>query len=1094
MRDKWASALRSRLAGDGGPYGLLDPAALNEAEELFSHTTDPRDIPETCHLVGLLHWRRAELLADERGQGELDIAIPLLLALNESRSRLPLPGSVQAVLPPDVLMPEESDTSWRRLVLLFGSWLENRGNPHILRLAVSAVRNAVRGTRVGQPERVDHLCFLVAVLHDLFEHTGDLAALEEAVRAGTLAAAEARTAEERATSLNGLAVCLRARYERTNEFQSLEQAVVASRHALSATREGGAKRATLLNELGICLRLLYDRGGDPALLDEAVRISSEAVETMPEDLPAFAIALVNHGNALRARFERTGDQSLLNRAIAATRRAADVAPPRSPLWRSCLYSVGLMLETQFQQTGDLPALLEAIDVGRVVAAGTPQGHGDTALHQSGLAVKLRELFARTRDLTALDEAIAFGRAAAETVPHGHPHRGLYLTNLAAALKAKAAVSGDLQVLRQAIGCLRLAADVASGPHRVVALTNMTGALSAYFDETGETAALEEAIAAGRRALAEAPGGASYRALCHLNLAAALSTRGQVAGDDRQVEEAIGLLEAAAATEDARPALRVEAGRGAGRLAMLLGRAERAADAYALAVRLLPRLAARGLDRADASHWMAEYGRLAGDAAACAVAAGRAEEAVELLETGRGVLLAQSMDARTDLTDLRERDAGLADRFAYLCGRLDADESADESAGGRAGGSAGEGAGERTPGRPDVRRELAEELTTLIARIRTLPGLERFLLPLETARLLEEAREGPIVLINVSEYRCDALILASAGVRVQELPGLTLTEIHDRLAEMREALDRRSFARRDRQRAEQVMLTTLAWLWDTVTGPVLQGLGILGGPDEGRDHPRIWWVPCGALAYFPLHAAGHHLDEPGAGRRTVIDRVASSYSATVRGLLHARGRAARHVAGRPEMLVVAMPRTPEASDLEGARREFDEITGLFPAMDGLVGEEATHDAVVSRLAASDWVHFACHAVTDPADPSGSRLLLHDHASRPLTVLEISRLRLDRCAFAYLSACDTAVTVPELADECVHAVTAFQVAGYPHVVGTLWKIDDATAAEIAGKVYEDLASNGSDPARAGLCLHRATRVIRDRYPRLPTLWAAHVHMGA
>ncbi|MEU6409769.1 CHAT domain-containing protein [Microbispora sp. NPDC046933] len=1086
MRDKWVSALRSRLAGDVGPYGLLDPMALNEAEELFSCTTDPRDIPESCYLVGLLHWRRAELFADERAKGELDIALPLLFALNESRSRLPLPDSVLAVLPPSVLMPDESDTNWRRLVLLFGSWLENRGNPHILRLAVSAGRNVVNGTCSGQPERVSHLCFLASALHDLFEHTGDLATLEEAIQVGTLAATEARTADERVMSLNGLALSLRARYERTDELRPLEQAVDAFRQALSVTREGDSLRPVLLDGLGTCLRLLYDRGGDPASLDEAVRMSSEAVDTMPKDLPALAGVLVNHSNALRAQFERTGSRPLLNRAIAAAYRAADIAPPRSPLWQSCLYSVGLMLETQFKQTGDLRALQEAIEVGRVVVAGVPRGHPDTAMHQSGLAVKLAELFTRTGDVAALDEAIAFGRAAAETIPEGHPNRGLFLNNLAAALRAKAVHSGDLQILRQAIGCQRLAADVASGRSRVAALANMTGALTAYFDGTGDTAALEEAVAAGRRALAEVSDHAPYRALCQFNLAAALRKRGQIAGDDRQVEEAIGLLEAAATTEDARPAIRVEAGKSAGRLGMLLGQTERAADAYALAVKLLPRLAARGLHRADASHWMAEYAKLAGDAAACAVAAGRAEEAVELLETGRGVLLAQSMDARTDLTDLRERDADLAERFTYLCGRLDADEGAYERA--------GEGTGNVTPGAHDVRRELAEELDALVARIRALPGLERFLLPLETARLLEEAHEGPIVIVNVSEYRCDALILTSEGVQVQELPDLTLAETHDRLAEMQEALDRKRYARRDRRRAEQVMHTTLAWLWDTITGPVLRGLGVFGGPGEGNDRRRIWWVPCGALAYFPLHAAGHHLDEPGAGRRTVIDRVVSSYTATVRGLLHARARAARHVAGRPKMLVVAMPRTPEASDLEGARRELDEIARLFPDTDSLVGEEATHDAVVSRLAASDWVHFACHAANDPADPSGSLLLLHDHAWRPLTVLEISRLRLERRAFAYLSACDTAITVAELADECLHAVTAFQMAGYPHVVGTLWKIDDAAAADIAGEVYEDLASNGPDATRAGLCLHRATRAMRERYPRSPTLWAAHIHMGA
>ncbi|GAA0427093.1 CHAT domain-containing protein [Acrocarpospora corrugata] len=1053
----------------------MDPVALDEAVELFACTTDPHDIAETCYLVGLLHWRRGEVFADERVRGEVYTALPLFFVLNESRSRLPLPDSALSTMPPSILLPEISDTSWRRLIMLLEQWFNNRGDPHSLRLAVGAGRNAVRDTSPGHPDRVGRQCFLGSALLTLFEHTGDMDALEEAIAVATHAVAQARTTEERAGSLTTLAVSLRLRFGRTGELRPLQQAIDAYRRALADTPEGYEKRRVLLGGLGLSLYVLYNRTGDPAPLDEAARMSSAAIDSTREGDPDLPGMLANFSNVLHAQFGRTGKQATLNQAIATARRAVDAAPPHTVLWQACLYSVSLMLQAQFEQTGDLGALAEAIEAGRVVVAATPEGNPDLAKYRSALAVQLKSRFDRTGDSAALDEAISIGRAVVEATPADHPNRGLFLTNLAVAFKAKAASTGDIATLRQAIDCNRLAVDAIHGWQRAGARTNLAATWLEYFDRTGETEALEAAVAAGRRAVEQVAEHDYYRALCQVNLARALTMLGHATDDDGLVDEAIGLLEAAAATGSTRPMIRVEAARGCGRLAMSLGQTDRAARGYALAVRLLPGLAARALVRADATHWMAEYARLAGDAAACAIEAGRPEEAVELLETGRGVLLAQSLEARTDLTDLRDRDADLADRFSYLCGRLDADERASLN--------------EDTA---DRRRELAEELTALVARVRTLPGLDRFLLLPEAAQLVEQAQDGPIVMINMSDYRCDALILTTEGVRVQELPGLAAAEVYDRLDAMHEALGRTSFARRDRH-AEQVMHATLAWLWDTVTGPVLERLGMTGCPDDGEDYGRIWWVPCGALAYFPLHAAGHHLDAPGAGRRTVIDRVASSYSATVRGLTHARARATRQRAGRPQMLAVAMPRTPGASDLPGARRELDELTRLFPDMDGLVGEGATRDAVLALLPEGSWVHFACHAAFDPDDPSGSQLLVHDHARRPLTVLEVSRLRLEECEFAYLSACSTAVTAPELADECVHAVTAFQLAGYPHVVGTLWEIDDAVAAEIATGVYEDLVANGSDPARSGRCLHRATRVIRDRYPHIPTLWAAHIHMG-
>jgi hypothetical protein len=80
-----------------------------------------------------------------------------------------------------------------------------------------------------------------------------------------------------------------------------------------------------------------------------------------------------------------------------------------------------------------------------------------------------------------------------------------------------------------------------------------------------------------------------------------------------------------------------------------------------------------------------------------------------------------------------------------------------------------------------------------------------------------------------------------------------------------------------------MLDVLAWIWDTITGPILDHLGHTHPVEEGRRWPRIWWSPTGPLTVLPLHAAGHHVDDG----RAVLDRVVSSYTPTVRMLTRAR---------------------------------------------------------------------------------------------------------------------------------------------------------------------------------------------------------------
>jgi CHAT domain-containing protein len=113
-----------------------------------------------------------------------------------------------------------------------------------------------------------------------------------------------------------------------------------------------------------------------------------------------------------------------------------------------------------------------------------------------------------------------------------------------------------------------------------------------------------------------------------------------------------------------------------------------------------------------------------------------------------------------------------------------------------------------------------------------------------------------------------------------------------------------------------------------------------------------------------------------------------------------------------------------------------------------------------------------------------------------VAEIAALHLPHAGLAYLSACDTTVTSAELADEAVHITAAFQLAGYRHVIGTLWPIDDDAARTIARDVYTHLTNHSTtapDAASSANALHHATRRMRAARPAAPTLWAAHLHAG-
>jgi CHAT domain-containing protein len=267
----------------------------------------------------------------------------------------------------------------------------------------------------------------------------------------------------------------------------------------------------------------------------------------------------------------------------------------------------------------------------------------------------------------------------------------------------------------------------------------------------------------------------------------------------------------------------------------------------------------------------------------------------------------------------------------------------------------------------------------------------------------------------------------------------------------------------------------------------------------------------------LHAAGHHGKAERSGpierERTVIDRVVSSTTSTVGALIQARAR----MASKPELyrlLAAGLVDTPDYAETRVDRLPAvrDEVTAVTTSLSGVPAtiltdlmsppSPPTKLALIAGLPGHAWAHIACHAVTDPDRPALSQLLLADHQDDPFTVLDLTGLALPNPDLLYLSACTTARTGRGSLDEPVHFAAAAQLAGYRHVIATLWPLYDD--AEPAGIIYGDLAHEGHpntwDAAGAAAAVHHATHHLREashrprETPRVPIhAWATHIHLG-
>jgi hypothetical protein len=524
-------------------------------------------------------------------------------------------------------------------------------------------------------------------------------------------------------------------------------------------------------------------------------------------------------------------------------------------------------------------------------------------------------------------------------------------------------------------------------------------------------------------------------------------------------------------------------------------------------------ASRELHISDRHHQLGREIGIGALASAYALAAGQPVLAVELLEQARGLLLGEALGSRSESARLRQLAPDLADEFSRLRNLLDATDTTPADQGwalstendNRPAAQLGQ-RGQETAARRigDRRRAAAQSWEVLLSRIRERPGLADFLVPTPIAQLQRQARPGPIVFVVTNASRCDALALtadqANPVVHIP-LPGLTQGDAYrEAVAHLRAVANVTSSRdRAHRQEANDEISRILGWLWDTVTGPILGQLGYSDSPDPDGRWPRLWWCPVGVMAALPLHAAGHHRGAAAgaAAPATVLDRVVSSYTATARILGYARPTPSMVPDdGRDRTaLIVGLPGTSGACELPAVRDEIHELIRLMPASRILDGPAATRGNVLSALTAHPVVHFACHAVSGtPDDPYSTRLILAEDQIEPLTVSTISRARIPRADLAYLSACSTAQA--DGGDETVHVTSAFQLAGYRNVVGTLWPVGDRTAYRVAAAFYARLTGNGDhapDADESAPSLHHAIRDLRAKNPDAPVQWTAHVHIG-
>ncbi|MDQ2904001.1 MAG: CHAT domain-containing protein [Chloroflexota bacterium] len=272
------------------------------------------------------------------------------------------------------------------------------------------------------------------------------------------------------------------------------------------------------------------------------------------------------------------------------------------------------------------------------------------------------------------------------------------------------------------------------------------------------------------------------------------------------------------------------------------------------------------------------------------------------------------------------------------------------------------------------------------------------------------------------------------------------------------------------------LGLLQRLYDLLLRPVAHALNLC-------EHLIV--VPYGILHYFPFHCLFD-------GVQFVVERVNVSYLPAFALLDICRQRGQRIGAQGIHLSNSLVMGLSDHGRLPYALQEAEVVARQLGAQSAL--DKAATAALLQQVGArSPIVHIAAHGLFRLDAPNFSFIKLAD---RQLSTIEVFNLNLSSCSLVTLSACETGRAVVGGVDEVIGLGRGFLYAGAASLLPTLWKVDDASSAELMEMFYQALMNDFSKAAAlAGAqraFLARARTSIRP-YRIHPYFWAGFHLIG-
>ena len=661
-----------------------------------------------------------------------------------------------------------------------------------------------------------------------------------------------------------------------------------------------------------------------------------------------------------------GSDQDIDRAIFHHQNAVEFTPSDHddiPGWfnnlSSWFNSLGSLYAHRFECTGGLQNIDCTISRYQSAVDFTPSGHTDLPRQLNNLGNFYLRRFECTGNLQDVDHAISHNQSAVEDTPSSCADLPHWLNDLGSSYAYRFKCTSNLQDIDLAISYFQSAVESTPSGHANLSpfFFNLGYSYLNHFEHTGYFPNVQNSIASYCQAAEE--NGTPSICLVFAKIAAMLSS----------VHDGTHCL----------------------------------VD-FSIAISLLSEVS--GLEQITHGPHANPHGHfdLVRSAVATALHLNKVDLAVEWLEQSRCLLWNQLNQPHISIHNLCVRNSSLADHFITVATALQSYGTHSISS---IPSSYASVEGIHFQYNTQNHTLPTTEYRQLLEEIRAFPDFHNFLRPPKATNLFSLLpSDGPVIIFNIHNTRCDALALIAGVEEPLHIPleNFSLVQAEELQKTLQfDLLKQRSMEDHDRAGAPHRVRHTnllcipvvLKELWYKVVQPILEALAYsvrrcdcqlictdrfhsqFDSPANPSNRGRLWWCPTGPLTFLPLHAAGIYGSAYKPGSR-VSDFVVSSYTPTVQFLNEKFSISS--TSPKCTSLVLISPNTPDLPSIPGTRTEIHNVKALVDqfAIDALLLEddEATTDKVKREMNAHSWVHFACHGIQDTNDPLESGIHLHD----------------------------------------------------------------------------------------------------------------------